>query len=238
MKKYYPKIKFITDKKIDKKILSNFDKFWLEWALRPELRFLISEKFTIKEKKKIVYAYIDNFYLIHSKKIKIGLKEQERRWQKLEKKYYQKVDTLFKDYPWPRGTYRAYVSIWYCFPRFIEEKYFTFPYETKKYFNDARFAIRVIAHEMLHFITYDYLQKVYKLKPSESYHKDNKFWQFTENLNTLIENENTWKDFFIGNQKPYDNCKKLYVQMKKIWDKNKDLDNLIEKIFKVKKHDK
>jgi len=120
------------------------------------------------------------------------------------------------------------------FPRYIDKKVFTFPGLLDRY-TDKDFPLRVVAHEMLHFITYDYLQNKYKLKPSEWSSKNNTFWQFTENLNVLIENEKSWHKINGGaKSNPYPNCVKLYQKMKRVWDKNKDIDNLIEKIL-VKK---
>jgi hypothetical protein len=235
MKRYFPKIKFRINIDLEKKVLENFSKYWFKWALRPELRFIASDKFNISEKKKIINAYVENFYLLNNKKIKARLAEAEKEWVGLEKKFYKIVDILFNKYLWPRGNYNAYLSIWHCFPRFIKEKLFTFPFDPEKIWNSKKFGTATIAHEMLHFIAYDYLEKVYGLKPSESYHKDNKFWQFTENLNVLIERDKIWKEFSDGSSKPYKNCEKLFYKMKKIWDKDKDIDNLVEQIFKVKK---
>jgi len=80
------------------------------------------------------------------------------------------------------------------------------------------------------------VQKKYHLKPSESRDKDNFFWQFTENLNVLIENSKMWQPISNGSvSKPYDDCAALYRKMEKIWKKNHDLDNLIVKTFKLKK---
>ena len=122
-------------------------------------------------------------------------------------------------------------SIWYRFPRDIKHQRFAVPANPNFKYHSAP---HVIAHEMLHFITYDYLEKKYGLKPSEHTDPDNTFWQFTENLNVLIENDPIWAEFADGKiSKPYPDCQELYEKMKAIWDQNKDIDNLVRQIFNL-----
>lgn len=234
MKKYYPKIKFGLNIYLEKKFFNIFSND--QKAIRPELRFLLEGKFS-RTRDKFLSAYTDNYYKIHSEDIMREIKKTEKSWKKVEKYFFHEVDRLFNGYPWPKGKYFGYASIWRMFPRFIKMKTFAFPAEPKNFRRNITTA--VIAHEMLHFITYDYLQKKYKLKPGECCSKDKTFWCFTENLNVLIENEKIWHKFTGGEKnKPYLECQPLYFKMKKIWDKNKNLDNLIVNIFRIKNESK
>ncbi|MDA3840758.1 MAG: hypothetical protein PF572_06780 [Patescibacteria group bacterium] len=112
----------------------------------------------------------------------------------------------------------------------IEEKEFSFP------INKPGSSNIVIAHEMLHFITYDYLEKKYKLEPKECHDNDRLFWEFTEAFNLLLENEKYWREIakYKGTEefKPYMGFDKTYDKMKIIWKKNKDFDNLVREMFK------
>ncbi|MFA4872182.1 MAG: hypothetical protein WC610_03975 [Patescibacteria group bacterium] len=225
--KYYPKIKFGINETFEKRILYNTSH--AQWALRPELKFLFKDEFK-NSRQKILSAYVDNYYEVYKKKIKEDLNKAKKNWAGVEKYFYKEVDKIFHKYPWPKGNYHAHISIWNMFPRFIKSKIFMFPSNPERYKN-KKFTLLVIAHEMLHFITYNYLQNKYKLKPSESGDKDSKFWQFTENLNVLIESGKNWRVFTEGTSKPYLECQKLYTRMKRIWETNNDIDNLIKIIF-------
>lgn len=228
-KVYYPKIKFTVDLKREKQFFLN-RKRNLQKFLPAGLSFVLKPEFKSK-KNAILSAYLDAYYSEQRKNLVSSVNNTRLKWSKVEKIYFKKVDNLFHNWPWSKGNYQAYISIARSFPRNIEKKYFAFPVQSYKPGRENQ-DIRVIAHEMLHFIEYDYLQNKFGLTPSESNSKDNTFWQFTENLNVLIENSNFWREFSAGcKSKPYPDCEKLYNRMKKIWDKNKDVDKLIRSEF-------
>lgn len=233
--KNYPNIKFSFKKKLEKDFFNIFPKNIQGIALPRPIGFLNNPQFNDKEKKKVLFAFIDHYYQKNRKELTENLEKVAKEWSNLEKYFYKQVDKLFYNYPWPKGEYRGYVTIANMFPRNIAGMHFSFPVD-KRLYKNTKLPMIVIAHEMLHFLTYDYLIKMYRLKPSQYSDKNNKFWQFTENLNVLIENDICWRKITGGiKSQPYKDCQKLYSSMEKIWRKNKDLDNLIEKIFKVKK---
>ncbi|MCX6782020.1 MAG: hypothetical protein NTW66_02810 [Candidatus Magasanikbacteria bacterium] len=235
MPKQYPRVKFIIDRKRDMFALKLGDEY-IKHCFPNNMRFVGGKDFSKKERLKLAKSFAENRYEKELNIFRSNLKVTERKWRKHEKIFFRLVDKIFKNYPWPKGNYRGYISAFYRFPRNISQKTFAFPAQ----YNNPRFVnfdLLVIAHEMLHFITYDYLQKKYHLKPSEHHNKDNFFWQFTENLNVLIENSKMWRPFsgkFVSG--PYDKkAAELLASMEKIWRKNHDLDNLIVKTFKLKK---
>lgn len=228
---YYPKIKFYIDLEREKKLFLG-RKRDLQRFLPVGMGFVLKDKF-VKNKYKILSAYLDQYYLDQKDYLADSVKNTQTKWQRVEKEFFKKVDQLF-NWPWPKGNYQGYVSIARSFPRNIDTKVFAFPMRTYKPGREDG-DLRVTAHEMLHFIEYDYLNKKFGLEPSEFYSPDNTFWQFTENLNVLIQNMRFWKTFSLGfTSKPYPDCKELYIKMKKIWDKNRNIDNLVKKIFKLK----
>ncbi len=235
MPKKYPRVKFIIDRKLDVSSLKWGDDY-IKHCFPNNMRFVCEKDFSKKERLKLAENFAKSRYNKELNAIKNNLKVTEQKWHKCEKIFFRLVDKIFKNYPWPKGNYRGYISVWARFPRFIKQKMFAFPvqYNNPKFVN---FDLRVITHEMLHFITYDYLQKKYHLKQSECNDKDNIFWQFTENLNVLIENSKMWLPISHGFiSQPYDNCAVLYQKMEKVWRKNNDLDDLILKIFKLEKN--
>jgi len=234
MPKKYPRVKFIIASKQDASLVKwGMDS--IEQFLPKNMRFICEENFSKNERKKIVAAYVKHYYKINRDKINASIKETENKWKKYGKTFFKLTDKIFKNYPWPKGNYRGHVSIWSMYPRDMGRKLFALPmHSSEPLYID--FDLLVIAHEMLHFITYDYLQKKYHLKPSECNDHNNFFWQFTENLNVLIENSKMWRTFSSGFiSQPYDNCAVLYQKMEKIWRKSQDLDNLIVKTFKLEK---
>ncbi len=231
-KKYYPKIKFIVSKELDKEYILRRDRNMANF-LPPGMSFVIRKEF-VKNKNKILSAYVEEFYAAKIKHLRESAKNTEIKWNKVEKKFFKQADRLFHNWPWPKGNYRGYVSIALSYPRFINDKMFAFPQKIYWPGMEKR-DLRVVAHEMLHFLEYDYLQKKFGLTPSECDSKDTTFWQFTENLNVLIENSDFWQDFMPAfASKPYPDCKKLYQKMKKVWDKKQDVDALVEAVFGVK----
>ncbi len=223
----YPKIRFTFDLNTDKKFCLYFLR--RGWNIHPSLKYLIDcpdEEIVKRESSE----FIDNFYQKNFDKISINFNQAIEDWFKVEKSYFSKVGILLNNYPWPQGDYMAVGSVLDSFPRNIKDKSFTFPV------NNQLFPTSVIAHEMLHFIVYDYMEKVCGLEPSECFSKDNRFWQFTENLNALIEDEPIWQEFMNG-QKAHvkKNCQDLYQEMKNIWDRDKNINSLIEQVFFVKK---
>ncbi|OGF27099.1 hypothetical protein A2303_03310 [Candidatus Falkowbacteria bacterium RIFOXYB2_FULL_47_14] len=232
--RYRPKLELAVDKEYDKRVGVGFLSEG-ETSPHPDLARLLGE--TDRDKiRREVFAYVEKAYEADSDKIERGFREAVDGWAGVEDYFYEKADEIFKGYPWPKGDYTGYGSIWNIYPREIEEKEFTFPLETRAFPKWAPIdAKSTIAHEMLHFITYDYLEKKHGLTPSECYDEDNIFWQFTENLNCLIENDRMWEPL-KGKLPvpPKEECRELYGRMKEVWDKNRDIDDLVEIFLKKK----
>lgn len=228
--KWRPKINFGLDINQD---IKTFMKFLHEEKVAQikDLKYLEGNSNEI-DCKKIAESYFKNFYQKNKEQIESELKQGEQKWQEIKNDFYNKVDELFSNYPWPKGDYLAIGSILNIYPRWIKEKKFTFPCHPG--FADW-LKIKIIAHEMLHFIEYDYLEKKFNLMPSGPNSVDNSFWQFTENLNVLIENESEWRRLLAlgtnSGSRPYPECRAQYEKMKPIWDKNKSIDDLVRNIL-------
>jgi hypothetical protein len=225
MNKVKPSIIFSINKNLEKNFFHIFSKE--QWAMPKELHFLLTPAFKAS-RQKILSAYVDSYYAAYHDALEMNMHHVQSDWKKIAPYFFKEIDCIFKGFPWPKGSYHAHPSIWNMYPRFIQKRTFTFPSGSGR----RVFSMTVIAHEMLHFITYDYLQKKYSLRPSESESKDNTFWQFTENLNVLIQNSPQWKKITKGDvSHPYPECKKQYERMKRIWTNNRDIDNLVKKIL-------
>lgn len=208
------------------------DRWFLERFFRGDVAFVLSKKFSKKDQKKIVEEYAKNFYVEHKKDIREGCTLVRRDWKKIEKEYFILVDKIFDGHPWPAGGYTGVASIFKMYPRWIEEKTFFFPNEQE----EVAFTKRVIAHEMLHFIFFDFIFSKYGLREhSKIKGKENDYiWKISEVFNVVMEN---WKPYvdIVGKDtgsKPYPGQEKMYVKMRQQWAKNQDVNWLLDQWLK------
>lgn len=192
--------------------------------------FILSENFSKNERKKIVSEYVKHYYIHHKKEIHAGLKAVQSDWKKVEKRYFELVNQIFKGHAWPEGNYAGIVSIFSMYPRWLEAKTFFFPYEHQK----PLYANRVIAHEMLHFMFFDYISERYGLKEHSKVKgkKSDYVWKVSEIFNVVIENWKPYVDVIDVQGKPYPGHEKMYAKMGKQWAKNQDVDWLMDQWLK------
>ncbi len=235
----YPQIKFIVDYKKD---IGNCLSF-LRWHIRnkphylkmllPEhLHFILKPGFSGRERRKIIRAYTHNIFSLHQREIKYNVSQVQKAWLKIAPAYFQLMANVFKGHPWPRGNYRGVASIYNMFPRYIVYKIFFFPPNRKK----PDFANKTIAHEMTHFIFFDYLAKKYKLTEDSKIKgkPEDYIWLVSEIFNYTLEG---WAPYvrILKNEakrQPYFGEIKLCQQMRRDWQKKQDLDWLLDKWFK------
>ncbi len=148
----------------------------------------------------------------------------------IENKYFDLIGQIFKGHQWPEGKYIGFASVFNMYPRNIKEKTFYFSALQK----NSHFGLATIAHEMLHFMFYDYLKKKYNINVGDKFNgkSERYLWDISETFNLVIE---TWKPYqriFIMSGKPYDSAhKKMFHKMKKIWKEKNDIDYLLDYYF-------
>ena len=123
--------------------------------IHPELKK--AKKSDKKEKEEIINRYFDRYYKINKDILQKRLELFRNKWREKEKDFFSITNSLFDDFQFQKGMYICYLSIIDCNPRFLESK--TFQVFYKKNVDEA---IQTIAHELLHFIFFDFLNK--KLK--------------------------------------------------------------------------
>jgi len=238
--KQHPKIKFKADLRTDTENCVSFlkhkrprqNKQFVVWFLPEEFRYILDKKISIKKRDEIIKEYVKHVYKIKSKEIKEETKKAISEWRKVEIKYFKLVSKIFKNHPWPKGNYRGFASIFHMFPRYIDRKIFFFPYTHKI----PKFANKVIAHEMLHFIFFDYINKKYGLRQDSKIkgQPNNYIWQVSEVFNNAMESWDPYKKIFKFGSRPYSGTEKIFAQMKKRWAKKQDVDWLLDKWLKNK----
>ncbi len=225
----YPEIDFKIKKETDfylYKIFSKENRRILDacfYNLYSDLSCLKKKNLSSKEKIKVIKNFIEEYYKKHQREIEENLMEIEKDWNGIKNDFFRLVDKIFKNHPWPKGKYIAYVTIWGIYPRDIKEKIFFIPYKDKK------LALEVIAHEMLHFIFYDYLYSHYPKYKKKKYQK--RIWKISESFNVIIQNQREWVALFHKRPEVYPELKKLIQKIRKIWREKKDIDYLLKKIL-------
>lgn len=226
-----PNLKLSIDVKKDIGNAYRFIKYsdYVDRFLPLNFQYILSNNFSPAQRNKIIEEYTKHIYKINGKEIGEGLVETKKRWAKVEDKFYRLVNKIFQGYSWPKGKYTGYASIYHMFPRYIKEKTFFFPYKQNKL--DPRLTI---AHEMLHFIFFDYIKNKYgieeraKIKGRESKH----IWKVSETFNVVIENWQPYMKLFGRKEKriPYhQGYKKMFREMTKQWTKEQNIKKLLDK---------
>ena len=232
----YPKVKFTISQKKELETFMAFlnesehlnNRREMNWAFykpHPKLKILKQNNLSFLTKKSIVKKYIDDYYRENLAGFKKDILIAKKDWQNKEKSFFNLTDIVFKNYPWPKGKYIAYPTIWGMYPRYLEDKTFQFPYYHKK----KNFIPVVIAHEMLHFIFYDYLYRFFPKYKESKYNFQ--VWNISEAFNILIQNSEEWVEVFNQRAVPYPEHKNLIQQMQKIFNKKQDVNYLLRNLL-------
>ena len=230
-----PKIKFIIDVNQDIKNYILFNKYsgdrsFPKMFLPKELHYILKGGFSEKKKEKIVKEYVKHNFSLHKKEITQNTERTKKRWKVAEKNYFKLINKIFKNYPWPKGKYIGFASIFEMYPKNVKEKTFYFSGLKK----DLNFNIATIAHEMLHFIFFDYIKVKYGINEgTELKNKNPKYvWNVSEVFNLVIETWKPYQKILKTNGKPYYfTHSKMLPKMKKLWKEKEDIDYLLDHYF-------
>lgn len=240
----YPKLKFLISQKQELKVFFDFlkesrvrdNRREMKWAFfrpHPSLKILQKQSLSLTQQKVFIQEYISSFYSKNINKIYKNTLHIKYEWRNLEKAFYEAVDKIFNCHPWPTGKYIAYPTIWGMYSRNIKEKTFQFPYSHPQH----NYPLVVIAHEMLHFIFYDYFLKYYPHFKQSKYELFT--WHISEVFNVVIQNSPQWLKLFKTPVQFYPEHRKIIKQLqRKYYFNNKDIkakkltQDIIERITK------
>lgn len=164
-----------------------------------------------KQKESIINKYFDEYYKKNRKDLQERLLLFRKEWRKIEKSFFNISELLFNGFPFQEGMYIAYLSIIDCNPRFLESK--TFQVFYKKDINNA---IHTIAHELLHFIFFDFLNQ--KLSKESKVLSEEKIWDLSEIFNVILLKLDVFKGFIDKKViKSYPDHEKYLVSFEKAY---------------------
>ena len=201
----------------------------------PQLKtqFDKDKHYKIKDEK-ILLNFINKRYRAKRTAMDRAMAQHEKRWKKIAPHYFSLVNTLFGSRPWPPGKYIAFGTIWGMYPRFLEDKTFQIPF----WHRTPRYVSVVIAHELLHFIFYDYFYTRY---PKYRRSKDNFFvWHISEIFNTVVQNSPAWLSCFKLKSLGYPEHEKIITRISRTlyrrgtWNLDALVDEIIKEARKIK----
>lgn len=174
-------------------------------------------------KRKFLNNYIDQLYQDHPKEFEKRIGKIEKLYKTKEDLYFQTVAKIFKNHPWPKGRYIAYLSIFAFGPRFLADK----TLQVFMYDND-QMILFTIFHEMLHFIFYDYALQKYPAKFKNLDTNQGMFWDLAEIFNAIIQDTSELIEIHGKiNNLGYPDHKKYISVLKRLWQKEQNIDHWI-----------
>lgn len=202
-------------------VLNNF--------LPTEAKFLLNENIEKDNRKIKATEFVRKFYEENAEDINIGLHGVKESWNKYSENYYKYIEELFDGREWLSDKYRGVLSIFKMYSREIDRKLFFFPYK----YDVERFSNRVIGHEMLHFMFFDFLFDRYQLRENSKLEgrPENYIWQLSEAFNSLVENNPLYMESIgIGySGKPYIGQEGMIALMGEQFGKEKNIGKLLDK---------
>lgn len=220
----YPNITFKLNKELDQKMANAF---WDKKAGGVVFFELIKKNHPKLEKKEQIDQYISSFYQKHNQIIIQKKVLIEKEWRIKEKDFFTIINKIFKNYPWPKGDYICYLSIFPFGPRFLENKTFQTCYKW-----DIEESIWQVSHEMLHFIFYDYVEHKFPLITKKV--SNEQIWELSEIFNNIIQNLSVFKKVtnFSLPDGPYPQLVKKTKKFQLIWQEEKeDIDYFLQRVL-------
>jgi len=227
-----PKLKFIISPRLDLQHFVLLDRpmvgnpRWAFFKLPPDLRFLFNG-YSRDRRRAIVWEYLQMCYRAQKSYFLDRAAEVERDWLTVEDEYCVLVQTLFGGHPWPAGDYLAVGSVWQGFSYDTSSQMFYFPLIRGPHLQSRE----VIAHELVHLLFWDYVEEKYGLRKKIWRQRRNHFvWQVSEALLTILQQ---WEPYVrlveAKDRGPYRECCRVYQGMKQDWERDQDVQKLLDK---------
>lgn len=174
-----------------------------------------AKSFNYEERIDFYNKYVDQVYEnICDVLAQVKTRIQEN-WDTVETEFLEKTQKIFMGHPWPEGAYVGFLSIFNCNPRFLNQKTF------QVYYEHPEGPVYVCAHEMLHFMFYDYLEKHPELVEGFS---EALIWYLSEIFNVVIlETPEFVKITGNSNPQPYKKHVEFIPKFRGLWKSEKDV---------------
>lgn len=179
------------------------------------------------KRNKIIHDYFDAYYRKHRQEIEREVRDVKRAWAAKEDEYAAITESYFGGFRFPPGKYIAYASIVNCNPRFLDSKTFQFFY--KKRIGDT---VHTIAHELLHFIFFDFTEK--KMRKEMKALSESQLWDLSEIFNVILLRSARYSPVVEGRFAcPYPNHQKYISQFEKEYAHSKNAEEFIKRGVRI-----
>lgn len=195
--------------------------------VHPQLKRILKLS-DVRKQKKAIGKYIDAFYARHRIYLRKRTKDFSREWNGVEQKFFATVNVLFRGFPFPKGRYIGYVSVFDCNPRFLTDKKF-------QVFHQHPAGVRyVTSHELLNFIFYDYTRKKFNRIFNGLSTEEGLWWDCAEIFNAvMLSSPEFVKIHSVKKIVSYPEHKKYIPRLRKVWQKKKNVNPLIKEIISL-----
>ncbi len=237
----YPQVTFTTNIDLNVTVLNNFiargtnrgGANFKEIILKNHPELEGTDKLSPEDRLQKVKDYVYKFYENHKTNIDNGVAETNKSWSEYAPQFFNEVKKLFGNLKWPEGEYKGFATITAPFPRFLDTKTFCTTYAP-----DHK-TIAIAAHEMLHFIFFEYVRQRYlpdmtnTIQYEMEERLENRFtipiWELSEIFNIVVLSGDEWG---IATAKQstssYNHLKKYVPEFEKLW---KESEHNIDKLF-------
>lgn len=183
----FPQVKFQLNKALDKRMANifldtNIDDFNLSRCVtnpHPTLAWLLRNDSRTRRHVS-VKKYVDHFYQEHGRELENALITFTQDWRKAQGRFFDLVKEIFHNHPIPPGKYVGYLSVFDCNPRFLHNKTFQI------FYHHRAGSVYVTAHELLHFIFYDYARQKFPELFRQVNMEKGIFWDIAEIFNSVV----------------------------------------------------
>ncbi|MFH1047870.1 MAG: hypothetical protein V1738_06215 [Patescibacteria group bacterium] len=228
----YPSVKFIVDPAEDYQNYLQFIRYsparFVKMFLPPGLAAELDRCDTVRTKNHAAKHFVERAFSDNQSTIHRTVADIKTNWRAHERPYFALMEQVFNHHPWPKGKYLGYASVFNMYRRVISDKTFYFSALNPKH------NLATTAHELTHFIFFDYLHRHYGLTESSVWPKRgrNYIWNISETFNLTLETWRPYQKIFKTVGRPYDAAHaRMLPRMQKIWAQHQDVDKLLNKYF-------
>lgn len=219
-------IKITLDKELDKETFLNF--FELKAGGVDFGKKIIDDHGSIN--KENYQVYIDDYYKNNHAELTTSLEDVNNSLQKSMGGFFDAVKDIFKQ-DFSEKEYFGALSIFDCNPRYLDKNIFQVYYK-RGILNKQK----VVYHEILHFIFFDYCDTELKNLVAGLDKNSGIYWELSELFNTIVLNLPELQKFLKDPEDSvfYPKLKKILPVIEKIWnDSNRDIRKFVEKSLDV-----
>ncbi|MFH1430114.1 MAG: hypothetical protein ABIG71_01155 [Candidatus Uhrbacteria bacterium] len=180
----------------------------------------------VKQPRAFLRRYVERWYREHTEEVLDAQRHFAEVWHRRERYFFAWTAKYFSGHPWPEGKYIAYISMFDFGPRFLESM--SLQVFAGASDDDTCFTI---AHEMLHFLFYDYCMREYPERFTKLDPNNGKFWDLAEIFNAVVQRTAPFKKIHPGIRPTgYPAHKNVRTKLQRAW--RGDVDTWIDRATK------